>query len=128
MKQIHLDWKNITLETKDGRLLQKYSLVFQDGLGTIRDFQAKLWVKEDAAPVFHRPWPVPFSLKSRIDEELERLVEVGVLEKIKLSDWASPIVPVAKKNDRMRICGNYKVSVNRALLVDQQYPKNYLLH
>ena len=36
-------------------------------------------------------------------------------------DWAAPIVAVPKKDGRFHICGNYKVTVNGALDVDQ-YP------
>ena len=37
------------------------------------------------------------------------------------SEWASPIVPVPKKDGTLRICGDYKVTLNGALQVDQ-YP------
>ena len=35
------------------------------------------------------------------------------------SDWVAPIVPVPKKDGRFRICGDYKVTVNQVLLVEQ---------
>ena len=37
------------------------------------------------------------------------------------SDWASPIVCVPKKDGSIRICGHFKVSINRVLL-DNPYP------
>ena len=37
------------------------------------------------------------------------------------SEWASPIVPVPKRDGTLRICGDYKVTLNGALQVDQ-YP------
>ena len=60
-----------------------------------------------------------FALKPKIDKELDWSVEVEVFECVTNSDWASPIVPVPKKDGQMRICGDYKVSVNKSLVVDQ---------
>ena len=45
--------------------------------------------------------------------------EQGILKKVNSSDWAAPIVPVPKKDGRFRICGDYKVTINQALTVDQ---------
>ena len=47
--------------------------------------------------------------------------KAGILEKISHSEWAAPIVTVPKKDGTYRICGDYKVTVNSALDVDQ-YP------
>ena len=38
---------------------------------------------------------------------------------MKCSDWAAPIVPVPKSDGGIRICGDYKVTINPALEVDQ---------
>ena len=55
------------------------------------------------------------------EEELVRLVSQGVVKKVEWSDWASPIVGVPKKDGSIRICGDFKVSINRVLL-DNPYP------
>ena len=44
-----------------------------------------------------------------------------MIKKVECSDWAYPIVCVSKKDDIIRICGDFKVSVNRFLL-DNPYP------
>ena len=40
---------------------------------------------------------------------------------MEFSDWAAPIVPVLKGDGRVRICGDYKVTVNRLAKLDK-YP------
>ena len=75
----------------------------------------------NALPRFHRPRSVPYALKSVVEEELDRLLRVGVLETVEHSDWAAPIVVVPKKDGRVRICGDYKITVNPVLDIDQ-YP------
>ena len=42
-------------------------------------------------------------------------------KKVTYSEWATPIVAVPKKDRKIRICGNYKVTINQELEVDQ-YP------
>ena len=46
---------------------------------------------------------------------------LGVIEKTSFSNWAAPIVAVPKPDGTIRICGDYKVTVNLVLEV-QQYP------
>ena len=52
---------------------------------------------------------------------MDRLESSGILENISHSDWAASIIAVPKKDGKFRICGDYKVSVNQVLEVDQ-YP------
>ena len=44
---------------------------------------------------------------------------MGVIEKVCYSEWAAPIVPVVKPDNSIRVCGDYKVTVNSVLEVDQ---------
>ena len=65
--------------------------------------------------------PVPVSLEEVVEKELDRLTKDGIMTPVMHSEWASPIVVVPKTDGRVRICGDYKVSVNPVLDADQ-YP------
>jgi hypothetical protein len=65
--------------------------------------------------------PIPFARRPKVEKELEKLERDGIISKIEMSDWASPIVPVLNKDGSVRICGDFKVTVNQVLQVDQ-YP------
>ena len=60
-------------------------------------------------------------MKGKIEKELDRLVQQGAIEPICFSEWAAPIVPVLKKDETVRICGDYKLTVNQAAITDS-YP------
>ena len=96
----------------------KYKEVFAEGLGTMKKFKAYLRVKSEAKLVFHRPRAVPYVIKEIIEKELDRLEKEGIIEKVEHSDWAAPIVPVPKGDGQIRVCGDYKVTVNAV----DQYP------
>nr|XP_029711617.1 uncharacterized protein K02A2.6-like [Aedes albopictus] len=100
-------------------VLQKFPRVFEDSIGKISRVQANLPLKSDARPVFLKARKIPFNLQSVVDAELDKLVAEGVLTKVNQSNWATPIVPVKKSNNRVRICGDYKQTVNPNLVVDR---------
>ena len=125
LQYFQLDWKTIGIATLDTDLSRvqmlknKYKQVFAEGLGTMKKFTASLRVKSGVNPVFHRPRSVPYAIKESIEKELERLEREGIVEKVEHSEWAAPIVPVPKGDGQIRVCGDYKVTVNANLEVDQ---------
>ena len=54
-------------------------------------------------------------MKDAVEQELNRLKKAGVLKKIDFSDWASPVVVVPKKDGRLKLSGDYKVTINPAI-------------
>ena len=114
----HVGNKNAkSLET----VLKEHSPVFQPGLGTMRNFKAKLHLKPHATPKFVKARPVPFAVRPKVEAELDKLEKEGVLKKVNHSEWGSPIVVVPKQGGKVRICGDYKVTCNQFLDIDQ-YP------
>ncbi|KAL5502973.1 hypothetical protein EMCRGX_G009841 [Ephydatia muelleri] len=102
-------------------LLKKFPQLFREELGKMAKITARLTRKEDTSPVFMKARPVPYSLRHKVETELERMVEIGALTPVSWSEWASPIVVVPKSDGSVRICGDFRVTVNPSLKVDQ-YP------
>ena len=72
-------------------------------------------------PHCFKPRPVPLELRGKVETEVGRLHAQGGIKKVEHSDWAAPIIPVLKANGEVRICGDYKLTVNVAAKVDK-YP------
>lgn len=56
-----------------------------------------------------------------MERKLERLENEKIIEPVKFSEWAAPIVPVLKPDSEARICGDYKLTVTKVSPLEQ-YP------
>ena len=104
-------------------ILEKYQQIFQEGLGLLRGYKAKIHIDPKAIQKYFKARSVPYSLKAKIEELLEKLVKEGVIEPIQYSEWAAPIVPVVKldNDNTVRICGDFRVTINSVFTLDR-YP------
>ena len=50
---------------------------------------------------------------------MTKLQNDGILTKDDWSEWATPVVPVIKKNGNVRLCGDFKQTINPVLHVQQ---------
>ena len=135
LRKIKLPWSTIfnlesschsakTMENTDSKLkkiLDENKKLFNEEPGLLRGFEAHLDIKENAQPIFCKARPVPFAIKSKIEEELQRLETEGIIQKVVHSDWAAPVVPVIKPSGKLRLCGDFKVTVNKVAVLDR-YP------
>ncbi|RWR98496.1 hypothetical protein B4U79_13970, partial [Dinothrombium tinctorium] len=126
MSDLKLDFEVLTCNSvrTDSRLadlLKKYQDLFKDELGTVKGFEAKIVLREEAKPKFCKARQIPLALKNKVEKELERLEKAEIIEKVSYSDWASPIVVVPKPDGSVRICGDFKQTVNPQLHIEQ-YP------
>ena len=68
---------------------------------------------------------VPFAMHKAVEAELDRLTSEGILEPVDPMvtpiEWASPIVIAMKTNGAVRICGDFKVTINLYIISDN-YP------
>ena len=102
-------------------VVQRYSHLFEEGLGTLKGATAKIHVNPSATLVFLKTRPVPYALREKIEQDLERLEKAGTVEPVQFSEWATPIVPVIKQDGTVRVCGDYKLTFNKVSKLDA-YP------
>ena len=126
LRKLQLDWKEIhsvTASPKErlDKLTERYTEIFKTDLGCLQGVYGSLSLCKDATPKFVKARPVPYALRPKIESELERMEAEGIVKPIQWSEWATPIVLVVKPNGTVRICGDFKVTVNPQLKVDQ-YP------
>ena len=74
----------------------------------------KFWATQSEAPQFKYTF-------LQYWHRLEHLQEAGVIEPVQYSDRAAPIAPIIKKDSSVRICGDYKLTVNQTAKLDT-YP------
>ncbi|GFX09782.1 retrovirus-related Pol polyprotein from transposon 412 [Trichonephila clavipes] len=72
--KIHLDWPAIKAfraktEQNLNNLLREYKDIFDDKLGEINNYEAKLKLRHGVKPIFCRVRTVPFALKGRVENE-----------------------------------------------------------
>ena len=111
--------ENATKKVKE--LKERYRNLFTGKMGKMKHVSAKLEMSENAQPKFFKPRPVPFALKDKISDEIKRLEKEEIIEKVKYSDYAAPIVPIQKPSGAIRICGDFKVTCN-PYLKNPEYP------
>ncbi len=86
----------------------------------MQGFEAKIYVEADATPRFCRARTVHHARAS--GGGTAELVAERTLEPVESSEWAAPIVAVLKPDKKsVRICGNFKITVNLVSKLDQ-YP------
>ena len=101
------------------KLRSRYSRVFSSELGHCSKIKAHISLVPNAVPKFCKSRQIPFALADKVKDELERNISLGILEKIDFSEWATPIVPVVKPTGAIRICGDFKVTLNPQMLIPQ---------
>ena len=67
----------------------------------------------DAVPVFEKVRHLPYGTREGVKNALDELERSGIIQSIESSTWATPLVVVSKGNGKFRICGDYKVTVNK---------------
>lgn len=93
-------------------LKNKFSNIFENNDSCISNFVVNIELKSNAVPVFKKAYSVPYAVRELVEAELKSMVNRGILEAVDYSKWASPIVVVQKKDGSIRICNDFKNTIN----------------
>lgn len=129
LEKIKLNWSSIfTIEKGSDTdaavkvVLERHKGVFAEGPSVIRDFKVVIRTSPEARPIFQKARPVLYALKEKVDKELDRLEQTNIVSKVERSQWASPVVIVPKSDGLVRLCGDYKVTINQSLEEETRCP------
>ena len=127
LEKIRLDWNTLLSKCSVNTVTAmldvegEFPLVFQEGLGRYTGGLVSLHQDESVKPRFFKARPVPLARQQKVEEELKRLEDAGIIRPVSHSEWAAPIVVVPKNNGELRICGDFRLTVNKASALEQ-YP------
>jgi len=102
-------------------LMKKYTHIFSDRPGRITAFECQIRTTK-GTPIYQKPYPIPVSKSNSIDKEIQRMLELGIIE-TSTSPWSSPMVGIEKKNGELRICIDAR-KINTRIIPDRERPMN----
>ena len=104
-------------------VLEKYKDAFclRDEIGLAPNMEVHLDLV-DKTPFFIRPFTVKEDMKQKIDKEMDRLVQLGILKK-GLSGYSSPAMAIPRKNsDIPRVVGDFRYLNKRLVKLNMTFP------
>ena len=108
------------LEKFANEVKSKFKEVSSEGPGCYNKTELMFELKDKVKPVFKARRKVPLSSLEFVENELQRLEDIGVIKKVDYSDWASPMVYMKKRN-KLRICADFSAGLNNCIK-DHSYP------
>ena len=81
-------------------------------MGCYKGRKFTIEVDQPVHPKYFKARTVSYALHAKIDEDLGRLKKEGIICPITHSPWDTAVVPVLKPNVKIRLCGDYKLTVN----------------
>ncbi|XP_031338193.1 uncharacterized protein K02A2.6-like [Photinus pyralis] len=96
-------------------IMRDFADIFEPKVGCVPGITCSLELRPNSRPVFIKERPVPYALLEKVNIELDNLEKSGIISKIEVSDWGSPLVIIPKTDNSLRLCVDYKIGVNKQL-------------
>ncbi|XP_064464778.1 uncharacterized protein K02A2.6-like [Ornithodoros turicata] len=97
--------------------LAKYPTLFSEELGLAKGYRHKVTMRTSVEPVQQKLRRLPLEVRQKVSEELQKLEQSDIIERIDASEWVSPIVAVWKKTGELRLCVDLR-KPNTAIVID----------
>lgn len=101
------------------KIMKKYAKLFDNDMSLpINQFKVNVRMSDNAKPFVHKAYNLPFSVREEFIKQIDEMEKSGLIEKVEYSDWASPVVTVAKATDdlhakkQIRICLDGSRTIN----------------
>ena len=108
-------------EKKDvQQLFIKHKKVFSDKPGRLRGHEHVIRISADS-PFVRRPYPIPLHLKSQTDKEIQKMEQMGIIQRSK-SEYCSPTRVVHKNNGDVRVCLDAR-HLNKLVMGNNESPQ-----
>lgn len=102
-------------------LVKDYEMIFKDDLrdaAPCKVTKHRIITKEDF-PIAQKNFSLPFHWEKEINQEINRLIDQDIIQESH-SAWASRIVPIRKKDGKLRLCVDYRAL--NAVTIKDAYP------
>ena len=102
-KKLSLINRVMTVDCQYSNLIHEYTDCFGE-IGSLSKVH-HLTIDGNSSPVIQAPRQVPFALREKLKEELDRMVRLDIIDKVEgPTDWVSNLVIVEKPNGKLRVC------------------------
>ena len=99
------------------KLLEEFGDIFSDVPGKTHLVEHEIRLTSNV-PVKSKAYPTPYGLQKEIDQEIEMMLQSGIIERSE-SAYAAPLVVVKKADGTNRLCCNYK-QLNQITVFDPE--------
>ena len=101
-------------KSKHENLFNEFAHIFA-GIGDLKDFAVKLHIDPSVPPVAQPVRRIPFHMRKKVSDALEKLEQQGIIEKVQgPTPFVSHLVDIPKKDGDVRLCVDMR-RANRAI-------------
>ena len=102
-------------------VLPEFNSMFSNATGLFHDVTLHFEYDKSVSPEFYKHQSPALSMRRCIESEVDNLQTANIIKKVTHAEWAAPVMPVVKKLGSIRLCGDYKLTANKAVELDR-YP------